>query len=85
MDYNATLYPFAERVRGCFSQNVIGAVDIGIEAQPIACLVDASLRSSPRKDGLCFDLPIGREEIPIEEGSHTGVGLLLQEDLYPNQ
>jgi hypothetical protein len=46
MDYKATLYPFAERVRGCFAQNVVGTVDIGIEAQPRAASIQAAFQSS---------------------------------------
>ena len=41
--YCNSLYPIGKPVWECFAQNIVGAIDIGIELAPALFLVQASL------------------------------------------
>jgi len=84
--YCHSLYPIAhEGVWGCFAQNVIGAVDIGIELLSIACLVQPPLDSSPTEAWLLFHFAIGRKGDAIQKARFAGIAFLLQDDPYSHQ
>src|SRR5262249_32584447 len=71
-----TPYPVAKGVRDSFAHNVVRAIDVGVEASPIARAIQPALEAPPTEDRGRMGGIVDRERISVEEAGLTGVALL---------
>src|SRR5712692_331943 len=79
------LYPIGKSVWGCFSENIEGPIDIGIEVPLARCPIQAPLYSLATELRLAFFLAIDGKSVAIQEAGLAGVTLFLQDHLYPDE
>src|SRR5713226_8282618 len=75
------LYPLAEGVGGCFSENVIAAVDICIQEALARCPIETTFYPSATELRFPAFFSVGRDGIAIEKAGLARVAFLLQDHL----
>ncbi len=73
------LYPLPEGVRDCFSENIVAAIDIGMDAS-----AGAGTEQAPR-DPLAQVLLVVTDRLLVQKAVLASVAFLLQDDPYAYQ
>src|SRR5438067_13627397 len=77
--------PLHNRVRSCFSHNIVGPIHIGIELLAALGSIQAPREASSAEDRLRFHFAICWNGVIVQETGLTGIAFLRENDLNTNQ
>src|SRR5690348_5548566 len=77
--------PLRERLRSYFANDIVCAVDIGVERRPICGAIQTALDSAPAEQGLSLTRSVDWQGIAIQETRLAGITLLGQHDPNADQ
>src|SRR5947209_3656150 len=78
--------PLCKGIRCYFPNDIIGTVEISIDEPSIGCTVEATLDTSPAKDGLAAVFCIiNWQRVTVKETGFASVRLFCDLYLYPDQ